>query len=81
MNRSTAHFFGYSGVNSATDITKSLGSVIASLPEQAFRHLTVWQKRYEGRLHLESLNDHLIKDMGLSRGDVRHEVSKPFWEV
>ena len=38
-----------------------------------------WQERARQRYHLESLDDHLLKDIGLSRADVSREVSKPFW--
>jgi uncharacterized protein YjiS (DUF1127 family) len=31
------------------------------------------------RRTLAMLNDHMLKDIGLSRVDVEREVSKPFW--
>jgi uncharacterized protein YjiS (DUF1127 family) len=38
-----------------------------------------WQERARERRHLSGLDDHLLRDIGLSRADVDHEVAKPFW--
>ena len=32
------------------------------------------------RRHLASLNDHMLKDIGVSRADVEYEIRKPFWQ-
>ena len=42
--------------------------------------LLTWQARTSERQHLHSLDPYMLKDIGLSRGDVLREVSKPFWE-
>ncbi len=65
----------YSGGHTATDIIKSL----FGLPEALFRTLSVWQKRAQDRRHLKALETHFLKDMGLTREEVVHETSKPFW--
>lgn len=44
-------------------------------------HLLEWQDRARQRLHLQSLDDRMLSDMGLSRADVEHEVRKPFWQI
>ncbi|WP_247894517.1 DUF1127 domain-containing protein [Azospirillum sp. B510] len=36
-------------------------------------------ERRKQRNALMGLDDHLLKDIGLSRSQVDHEVSKPFW--
>ena len=41
--------------------------------------LLTWQDRARERAHLRDLNDHMMKDLGLSRADVDREASKPFW--
>jgi uncharacterized protein YjiS (DUF1127 family) len=41
--------------------------------------LLVWQQRARDRRQLESLSDHMLRDIGLSRADVFAEASKPFW--
>ena len=38
-----------------------------------------WQERAATRAHLASLDDHMLRDLGLSRADVEHESSIPFW--
>ncbi len=50
----------------------------------SLRH--VWEKVsgwYEVRREREllaSMSDEALKDMGLSRADVEHEVARPFWD-
>ncbi len=39
-----------------------------------------WQERAQQRRHLESLSDHMLRDIGLSRADVLAETTKRFWE-
>jgi uncharacterized protein YjiS (DUF1127 family) len=41
--------------------------------------LLIWQQRARDRRQLESLSDHMLRDIGLSRADVFAEASKPFW--
>ncbi|NQV43447.1 MAG: DUF1127 domain-containing protein [Rhodospirillales bacterium] len=44
------------------------------------RHILVtWQKRSQDRIHLKTLDAHLLKNTGLTRDEVVLEVSKPFW--
>ena len=33
------------------------------------------------RRHLQFLSDHMLRDIGLTRADVRAEASKPFWRA
>ena len=44
-----------------------------------FEILLQWQRRASQRSHFAALDDHRLKDMGLSRADVAREASKPFW--
>ena len=39
----------------------------------------VWQERASQRHQLASLDDTLLRDIGLSRSDAAREASKPFW--
>jgi uncharacterized protein YjiS (DUF1127 family) len=43
------------------------------------RILFLWHERTRQRRHLQSLSDHMLRDIGLSRADVRAEADKPFW--
>ena len=40
-----------------------------------------WQERVRQRHHLGEMDDHLLRDIGLSRADLEHESSKPFWRA
>lgn len=52
-------------------------TILASIAD-AF---SAWQERASQRRTLARLDDRLLRDMGLSRADVEHEVSKPFWQA
>lgn len=39
----------------------------------------IWTCRWQERQHLREMDDRLLKDIGLSPEDVRHEIRKPFW--
>ena len=41
--------------------------------------LLLWQQRARDRRQLQSLSDHMLRDIGLTRADVFAEASKPFW--
>ena len=38
-----------------------------------------WEMRRRTRKSLEKLDDHLLSDIGLSRGQAQEEWQKPFW--
>ena len=44
-----------------------------------FESLAKWQQRARSRRDLMALDDHLLKDIGLSRADAWQEADKPFW--
>ena len=48
-------------------------------PVAIARRLIEWRARVVQRRTLAMLDDHMLKDIGASRMDVEHEVSKPFW--
>jgi uncharacterized protein YjiS (DUF1127 family) len=41
--------------------------------------LLLWLERHRQRRALDGLNDHVLKDIGLSRADVHGEVRRRFW--
>ena len=43
--------------------------------------LVRWQERADQRLRLSGLDEHLLKDIGLSRADTLPESAKPFWKA
>jgi uncharacterized protein YjiS (DUF1127 family) len=38
-----------------------------------------WHERARQRRHLRSLDNYMLRDIGLSRADVEGEAGKPFW--
>jgi uncharacterized protein YjiS (DUF1127 family) len=53
-------------------------SVSGALIKLADTVLT-WHKRARDRRLLGELDDRLLGDIGISRGDAIHEMDKPFW--
>ncbi|WP_119460772.1 DUF1127 domain-containing protein [Rhodospirillaceae bacterium SYSU D60014] len=47
--------------------------------ERVVDTLFAWQQRRADRLRLQSMDDYMLQDIGLSRADIEAEVSKPFW--
>ncbi len=40
-----------------------------------------WYDRHLQRLDLAEIDDHLLRDLGLTREDVRRECAKSFWQA
>lgn len=40
-----------------------------------------WHERTRQRRRLRALDDHMLRDIGLSRADVEGEAGKPFWRL
>lgn len=47
---------------------------------QAVKLVDVWRERTRARRALLRLNDHLLKDIGISRLDANIESTKSFWQ-
>ena len=45
----------------------------------AWKAALAWQSRASQRVHLDSLDDRMLRDVGLTRRDVQKEIEKPFW--
>jgi uncharacterized protein YjiS (DUF1127 family) len=43
--------------------------------------LLTWRERARQRRQLRSLNDRMLRDIGITRADVMAESSKPFWRL
>lgn len=46
-----------------------------------FDVMFAWQDRIRQRRHLASLDNRLLRDIGLSKVDVEQETTKPFWRI
>ena len=52
----------------------------SSVPRYSiFDMAKIWHSRHKERTQLGYLDDRLLRDVGLSRDQVKTEVSKPFW--
>jgi uncharacterized protein YjiS (DUF1127 family) len=61
------------------DLVRSLVSRGLAGVQRAIDLLLIWQQRARDRRQLETLNDRMLRDIGLTRADVFAEASKPFW--
>lgn len=50
-------------------------------PLRAVATLLRWHERSRQRAMLARLDEHLLRDIGLSRADVEEELRKPFWRA
>jgi uncharacterized protein YjiS (DUF1127 family) len=50
------------------------------LLERAADLVLAWQERAQQRRQLETLSDHMLRDIGLTRADVLAESTKRFWQ-
>ncbi len=41
--------------------------------------LALWQERSAQRTRLTGVEDHILRDIGLTRADFEQELRKPFW--
>jgi uncharacterized protein YjiS (DUF1127 family) len=52
-----------------------------TLRTRLIESLRAWQQRRRSRRDLLMLDDHLLRDIGLTRDQIATESSKPFWRV
>lgn len=49
--------------------------------KRAARTLGTWRQRQHQRCRLAELDDHLLRDIGITRAQARAEFDKPFWRA
>lgn len=54
---------------------------LASWLSNARARIQLWQRRRQGRQQLLALDDHLLRDIGISRLQAEAEADKPFWHA
>lgn len=55
-------------------------TVTRALPIQVFEKLLRWQELAAQRRALLGLDDQVLKDIGIGRGDAFREAQRPFWD-
>jgi uncharacterized protein YjiS (DUF1127 family) len=69
------------GLGSVSSAIASAAHTLDRRIDRVVERLFTWQRRVADRRFLESLDDRMLQDIGLSRGDVFIESSKPFWKA
>jgi uncharacterized protein YjiS (DUF1127 family) len=67
----------------AHGVTAALGQLVRFVDsgfERAVEELFTWQRRLADRRALESMDERMLRDIGVSRAEVYAETSKPFWK-
>ena len=54
--------------------------LLAALAVRFANVVVSWETRRRTRLHLNTLDDHLLRDIGLTRVEARTESSRLFWQ-
>ncbi|MEM7023176.1 MAG: DUF1127 domain-containing protein [Pseudomonadota bacterium] len=76
---------GYPPTRAVQRHEDSIATLGARLTRAAFRvginALLTWRERARMRRRLLSFDDHMLKDIGITRADAFGEAEKPFWRV
>jgi uncharacterized protein YjiS (DUF1127 family) len=57
------------------------GSGLRLVPLRVVARLLEWQERSRQRAMLVTMDEHLLRDLGLTRSDAQEEYQKPFWRM
>ena len=57
------------------------GSGLRLVPLRVVARLLEWQERSRQRAMLAMMDEHLLRDLGLTRSDAQEEYQKPFWRM
>lgn len=60
-------------------LSRGIGHEIVSVLDRMVEAPFIWAERAAERRHLAQLDDHLLRDIGLSRADIETVSAKPFW--
>lgn len=57
------------------------GRLPTAVLRRAVAVLREWRRRSRERAQLACLDERMLRDIGVSRGDVLREINKPFWRA
>jgi uncharacterized protein YjiS (DUF1127 family) len=63
------------------DLETSLADAVSNLVVKLFIAVDTWRQRSKTRAQLAGMSSHLLKDIGISRGEALFELNKHFWEA
>jgi uncharacterized protein YjiS (DUF1127 family) len=55
------------------------GASLPAMSRKVLIGLGNWYDRWQQRQHLADLDDHILRDIGISPREVERECAKPFW--
>ena len=58
---------------------RALRLTVRQALSRIFATLRKWRRRSRERAELARLDDRMLRDIGITRGDVWDEINKPFW--
>ena len=73
--------FGVSGAGEHLSHRRTRNHTGLAVLRRAAHAVLASSERRRQRHALAALDDHLLRDIGLTRSAIRQEVSKPFWRV
>jgi uncharacterized protein YjiS (DUF1127 family) len=59
----------------------SICELVGALAVRGALKMIVWQERVRERNRLASMDDFMLRDIGLSRSQVMRETTKSFWQA
>jgi uncharacterized protein YjiS (DUF1127 family) len=68
-------------VPAASPAPASVSSCILRLAAEAARLAAGWAERRRQLRALSELDDHLLRDIGLTQDDIAHACARPFWAL
>ena len=71
--------YNTSGKSGSSLFGVSRGKATANLVTRILDVAIAWLDRARQRRQLAELDDRLLRDIGVSRGDIEAEAAKPFW--
>ena len=66
-------------ISPATSAPAGIAGMVRRVVTDAVDLVLTWQARARSRRELASMDEHTLKDIGVTRLDVVMEVDKPFW--
>jgi uncharacterized protein YjiS (DUF1127 family) len=57
------------------------GSGLRLVALRVIARLLEWQERSRQRAMLATIDEHLLRDLGLTRSEAQEEYQKPFWRM
>jgi uncharacterized protein YjiS (DUF1127 family) len=71
----------YSAILWASWFFAGLCRWIARMLRDGVNQMLTWQARIDERQFLQTLDDRMLSDMGMSRADIAREIDKGFWQA